>query len=383
MVNETTSKEVYLNPQFRYSGSSAQDDSRLRSSPVNYPAIGMEVADGDGDGKNEVFLLEDTHLRAYSFVNGQLQPKGEFVLPANNQALSVRSMPHASGNTWIIVNSIDAGGVPNAYILTWSGGHFTEVMGKVRWYLNVVKLPPLFKPVLIGQQANPPRLFQIGVFEMVRQGNTLVPGGRLNLPTEANLFSFTWLPPDKGEIGGERLIVLTKDENLRIYNAKLNRLAMTSEKFSGSSIGLEIDPSMPGLQRDDVTIPSIFYIPMRMLAIDLEREGVWKLLVNKPVSTAAQIFERYRSYPEAEIQTLFWDGVGLNLQWKTRRIKGTVVDYTLADANNDGILDLVVCVNTHPGALGAKSRRGMVLVYPLDVNMTNPNTPPDRSDITN
>ncbi|MDR2604654.1 MAG: VCBS repeat-containing protein, partial [Desulfovibrio sp.] len=382
MINETTNSEVYLNPQFRYSGSSTQDDSRLRSSPLNFSSVGMEVTDADGDGKNEIFLLDDRALHAYTFSAGQMQPKGEFRLPASNTCLNVRSMPHPSGKAWIIVNTVDSGGVPNAYILNWSNGQFSEVMSKVRWYLNVVKLPPNFRPTLIGQEANPPRLFRMGVHEMNRQGDTLVSGGQLNLPTEANVFSFTWLPASKGEIGGEKLIVLTRDESLRTYNSKLTRLAVTSEQYSGSAVGLAIDPSMPGMKHDNrQQLPSVFYIPMRMPAVDLERDGTWKLIVNRPISTAAQIFDRYRFFPQSEIHCLYWDGMGLNLQWKTRRIKGSMVDYTITDADNDGIPDLTVCVNTHPGALGVSSRRTMVLIYPLDISRTNPDTNPDKSDL--
>ncbi|MDR1686597.1 MAG: VCBS repeat-containing protein [Desulfovibrio sp.] len=382
MINETTNSEVYLNPQFRYAGSSTQDDSRLRSSPLNFSSVGMEVTDADGDGKNEIFLLDDRGLHAYTFSAGQMQPKGEFRLPANNTCLSVRSMPHASGKAWIIVNSVDSGGMPNAYILNWSNGQFSEVMSKVRWYLNVVKLPPNFRPTLIGQEANPPRLFRMGVHMMNRQGDTLVSGGQINLPTEANLFNFTWLPASKGEIGGEKLIVLTRDESLRTYNSKLNRMAVTSEHYSGSSVGLAIDPSMPGMKHDNrQQLPSVFYIPMRMPAVDLERDGTWKLIVNRPISTAAQIFDRYRFFPQSEIHCLYWDGMGLNLQWKTRRIKGSMVDYTITDADNDGIPDLTVCVNTHPGALGVSSRKTMVLIYPLDISRTNPDTRPDKSDL--
>ena len=120
---------------------------------------------------------------------------------------------------------------------------------------------------------------------------------------------------------------------------------------------------------------------MRMLAIDLERDGNYELLVNKPISTASEIFDRYRFFPQSEIHSLFWDGLGLNLQWKTRRIKGSMVDYTIGDANNDGIPDLVVCLNTHPGALGVKARKTVVMLYPLDVSRTDPATAVDRSDI--
>lgn len=126
---------------------------------------------------------------------------------------------------------------------------------------------------------------------------------------------------------------------------------------------------------------SIFYIPMRMLAVDFEHDGNYELIVNKPISTASEIFDRYRFFPQSEIHSLFWDGIGLNLQWKTRRIKGSMVDYTIADANNDGIPDLVTCLNTHPGALGVKARKTIIMLYPLDMSQTNPGAAVDKSDI--
>ena len=380
MVNETTPREVYLNPQFRYSGSSVQDDSRLRSQALTFPAIGMEVADIDGDGRNEILVLEDTKLHAYSFGVGKMDPLGSHDFAINSQCLTVRSLPRPSGRPWIIVTGVDTKGVPSSTILTYSGGGFREELKNIRWYLNVVKLPPDFLPVLVGQEAAPPQLFRPGVFEMVKNGDRLTPGRKINLPSEANVFNFSWMPPSRGDQNSEKLLVLTNREQIRVYGPKLARLAATSESYSGSAIGMEISPAVPGFKRDDVTLARVFYIPMRMLPADLERDGTWKVVVNKPISTASQIFDRYRSFPQSEIHSLYWDGIGLNLQWKTRRIKGSMVDYAVADANNDGIMDLVCCVNTHPGALGVKARRGMVLVYPLDTSQVAPITP-DKSDI--
>jgi len=383
VVNENSPKEVYLNPQFRYAGSSQEDESRLRSQALNFPAIGMEVVDADGDGKNEIFLLDDHTVRAFRFEkNNQLKQIGEHRFSLNSQCLNIRSVPRPSGKAWLVVTVIDQGGVPQSCVLTFDGASFKEEMKNIKHYLNVVKMPPDYLPKIIGQEASPPRLFRPNsLTEMIPQGGTLVPGGRLNLPPEANVFNFTWLPSSRGERDGQKLIVLTPSETLRVYNAKFSRLAETSESYSGASTGMEIDPSMPGLGRDDVTLPSVFYIPMRMVPYDLERDGNWELIVNRPISTASKIFDRYRYFPQSEIHSLFWDGLGLSLQWKTRRIKGSMVDYTIADANNSGIPSLVVCVNTHPGAIGASSRRAMVLLYPLDISLTAPGTAPDRSDL--
>ena len=49
------------------------------------------------------------------------------------------------------------------------------------------------------------------------------------------------------------------------------------------------------------------------------------------------------------------------------------------DFNNDGILDLVVGLNTSPD-LGVGSRQCIVTAYPLDVSQMNPNAPADLSD---
>ena len=374
-VNETSNRDVYLNPQFRYAGTTSEDESRLRSQSLNFSSIGMEVVDADGDRRNEVFLLDDRKIYAYRFEGTELRPLGEYAFPMTNQCLSVRSLPRPSGRAWIIVNAVDASGTPSATVLTFDGSNFSVEMKNVKFYLNVVKLPPAYTPVLVGQEAQPPRLFKGGVSEMVPQGKTLVPSKGVALPPDSNVFNFVWLPAGSGSSDGEKIITLNNSEQLRVHSNRFARISQTSENYSGSAVGLEIDPSMPGLGRDNVTLASMFYIPMRMLTVDLDRDGNHELVVNKPISTASQIFDRYRFFPQSEIHSLFWDGIGLNLQWKTRRIKGSMVDYAIADANNDGIPDLIACINTHPGALGVKARKTMVMVYPLDLSKTDPNTP--------
>ena len=382
MMNETSDKDVYLNPQFRYSGASAADDSRLRSQALPFTAIGMEVLDANGDGKNEIVLLSEYNLYAYSFENGQLKPIAEFQFPRALECLTLRALPRSTGKPWLIVNMIDDKGLPKSSILTLNGNQFVEEMKNVKYFLNVVKLPPDHMPVLIGQEAQPPRLFRPGVInEMAKQGDSLVPGKGIALPKDANVLNFTYLPGGRDERDGEKLIVLSEAERLRTYTTKGARLAESPEKYSGSAVGFEMNAAMRGMGKERVTIGDTYYMPMRMVPIDLEHDGNYELLVNKPISTASEIFDRYRFFPQSEIHSLFWDGVGMNLQWKTRRIKGSVVDFAVSDANNDGITDLVTCLNTHPGALGAKARKTIVVLYPLDLDKTNPGTAPSKSDI--
>lgn len=374
--NPNANQEVYLNPDFRYSGSTNVDESRMRTQALPFTALGMEVVDADGDGRNEVFLLEDSALHAYRFNGDQLDPIAKYDLPKTSTILNIRSLPSRSGRASLILNIVDSSNMPQSRILTFNGSAFQEEMKNIKFLLNVAKLPPDFQPVLIGQRLQQPKLFHGGVYEMVKMGGEFSTGKRIDLPSGGNVLNFAFIPAGKENANAEKVAVLTESEKLSIYTNTTNpsRLWISEESFSGSARGLEIDSTMPGMSKDTVTLNSFYYMPMRMLAVDLERDGNFELILNKPISTASTIFDRYRFFPQAEIHSLFWDGLGMNIQWKTRRIKGSMADYAIVDANNDGILDLVCCINTHPGALGVQSRKCIVIVYPLDLDSTASST---------
>ncbi len=371
--NETTQAGVYLNPQFRYQGA---DGARLRSQSMPFVASGIAVADVTGDGNNDVVLLEESAVHVYSWQNGQLMPISSFDLPNNYEALRVRTIDlNRDGAEELIVAMADPEeSIGMSFILDARGGEIREVLRERKVFLSVTRLLPDMMPRLIGQRSDHQRIFsRSGVFEMEKQGNSLVQGAPLNLPSKANVFNFAWLPGSENE--SEKLIVLSGDERLLTFSSKGDEMAESDETYSGSATYINEQTNLPGLGRVTDDIFNQYFIPMNMEVTDLDANGTWELLVNKPVSIAAMFFERYRFFPEGEIQSLTWDGIGLSLLWKTRRIKGSVADFTVSDINNDGITDLIVCVNTHPGALNLKSRKSMVIVYPLDTSKTDPNTP--------
>lgn len=380
--NETTPQQVYINPQFRYSGSNA-DESRLRSQTLNFASVGMEICDAIGNGKPQMFLLEERVLHAYEIqADYQVKPLASLELPASQYALSLRSIHlDNSHRASIIVNTKDEREDLFVRVFSFDGQSFKEEARGLSLYLNVVNFPPHFKPQLIGQRANPPKLFVPGVREATIKNGKVQFGNRLNLPLkDFNVFNFSYIPAGMDKNDAMKMVVLDEDEHLRLYSEKGSRMFTSEEKYSGSVQGIYVDASMPGMGLEHVTQGQTYYIPMRMLAVDLDSDGNYELIVNKPITTAGLIFSGYRSFPQSEIHSLQWDGMGLALVWKTRRIKGSVVDYTITDANRDGVLDLVLCVNTHPGALGAAARKTMIVAYPLDLSKADPGTKPSFSE---
>ena len=383
VTNETGQQQVYLNPQFRYQGAGAEDGSRLRTQRLPYNMVDMAVGDFNGDGKNEVAILSDHDLRIYAWpTNGQLKLLGETVVSRTNNNFSMRAIDLNRDRSMalVVATTEETSNRPYSFIYSFKGNKFSTVAERIPYFVSVMRVPPTYAPTLVGQAWDSLKLFAPGVRIMTKQDGKFTMGTRLDLPTGATVFNCVWLPAGKNG-KGEQLVMLTEDERIKLFQGHGNTLVHTTmERYSGSATGMDHYKGMPGLGVDkNYQLPGKYFAPMRLIAADIGNTGDYTLLVNKPISTAAQFFDRYRFFPQGEIHALYWDGVGLGLKWKTRRIRGSVAEVDLGDVNNDGILDLVVGLNTSPD-LGIGSRQCMITAYPLDVSATNPNVPADLSD---
>ena len=373
VMNEDGVRDVYLNPNIRYAGNT-DDSGTTRTPTLPFPSVDFEVFDLDGDGLNEIAILGEHTIYVYRFENGQMKELASESIRLMDNLLSVRVFNDGSGRPKIIVNAQDDRAAASTYVYSYDGNSLNQEVRSLKYYMNVVKLPHENRNMLVGQSGDVQRVFKGDVYEMTKGSGTYVESTALSLPEKVNSLNFVWLP-DREAV--ELLVCLTPEERLRVFGKGGNRIFETEEKYSGSYVGIEQTSQIRGMGKDTKYLPDKYFIPQRMLVADLEGRGEYTILINKPISTAAQIFERYRFFPQGEIHALYWDGIGLNLKWKTRRIRGSVTNISLADFNNDGILDLVVGLNTHPGAVGLSQRKTMIMAYPLDLNMTDPNTAPD------
>ena len=382
MSNEVDAANVYLNPEIRYEGYTGSD-AYIRAQALQFPSVGFAVDDVDLDGKNEIIVLEEHRIHVYTYQDGKLKQlaEQEFSYMVNCLAVAVAKVD--KGLPKLVIAGQDDRGGPSSIVATYMNGAINIEAEKIRYYLSATKEPGSMRPMIIGQAAEPSsNKFKPGVYEMILNADgSMMTASPLDLPKDATVFSFTYLPG--GSKDEDHLVVLSPEERLRVYTMSGSRLAETEEKYSGAAVGFPMTKDIKGLGPDRNFIPDTYYIPLPMLPCDLDGDGRFELIVNRPISTAAQFFPNYRFYPQGEIHAMYWDGIGLSLAWKTRRIKGSVLGLSLADFNNDGVLDLVVCVNTHPGTLGVAARKTVVQAYPLDLTKTDPNTQPYNSQLDN
>jgi len=363
VVNQTNANQkVYLNPNFRYAGPS-DTPGVWRSQSLPMVSGGIAVADVDGDGQNEVIIMGRSTIEAFKYKDRQLLPITKFETAPNLKLLHVSCLDiNGDGKSEIIV-STSYFKEPRSFILAMDGGRLHEVYRDIKLYLNVAAVPPDFTRLLVGSKGEPKDLFVRGVHNVIFSGGQPVLSSRLPLPEKANPFNFSYLP----EKSGYKVLINDDKDHIIVFTAKGERVAATEEQFCGSAIGLEHDDLMAPMTAPTADyLWNYYYIPLPMIVANLNKDGRYDVLVSKNISAAAQFFETFRTFSQGEIHSLYWDGVGMNLLWKTRRIKGTITGYTLADIDNDGQKELVVCINTWPGAAGLSARRTIVLAYKLD-----------------
>jgi len=357
-----------MNPQFRYEGG-AETPGRWQSQSLRFPSVGMVAGDFVGDKKNRVIIAETNTLHAYEFFQNTLKPIGDIKLGMRTKILrvSLYDMDH-DGKEEIIASGLDdpeGNAEPRTFIFRFNNGKFEEFMPPQKLYLSVVRTPPTYMPTLIGQKkGNHGPFDEYGASEMYYQNGSLQAVRRINLPVGGNLFNFAYLPDGNSF----KLVMLNEYSYLKVFSADLEPQFSQEEGYNSSNSYIIIDERLPGMDSGtrDTGVEDFYYVPIRMIPVSFEANGKYELLANKDISVAAQIFKKFRRFSQGEVHSLFWDGVGMSLAWKTRRIKGTVVDLGLADLKNSGHQQLIVCVNSYTGAVGASQEKTVVITYDLN-----------------
>ncbi len=354
-----------LNPAFEYMkgmGGAGSEMGYTRTQSLPYEMVGMDVGDANGDGKNEVFILSYHKVYAYLLINNKLKEIGEYEFGKNIMGLNINLFDsNRDGYCEVFISAIDTEGDPSSLVLTFKNNKFRIKEKRLKFYINVKRIPPDYSKRIVGQGPGIGRIFSPGVHEIISMSGKYSLGPKINLPQQANVFNFAYLP----EKDSYKIVVVNDYNDLKVFNEDLQTLYKTSTKYAGSSINIVSSNALPGLGEVVTDPKNMYYLPTRLLPYDLERDGKFEIIVAHNISVASMIFSRYRDFPEGEIHALIWDGVGLSIKWKTRTIKGSIMDYGIKDIDNDSKKELYVGINTYPGPIGFRKKRTIVLIYKL------------------
>jgi hypothetical protein len=348
-------------PSYFEKQSSRGEPGRWRSRRFSFESRGLRVGDGDGDGSKEIFILTKDTVYACTKRQGKLEMLGEHSVSRRLECLNLNLIDlDGDADMELVVSAVQDEEDMHSFILDYRNGQLQILQEGIVNFLNVVKQPPSYEPVLLGQSYNPSRLFHGSVHTLTLKQGGLKATDTVQLPENVNVSNLAYLPVGNGY----KIVAVDIFSKLKVFTPGGEVQYASNEKYAASTVKLKENPNLPGVE-DVYETQKFHYIPSRLLPGDFNKDGQYELMVNRNISIAADLLPRFRHYPKGEIHSLYWDGMGLSLDWKTKTIQGTVVDYGIADMDNNGSRELYVSVNTYPGLSNLKEVKTIIMAYSI------------------
>ena len=288
---------------------------------------GVDAGDVDGDGLNEILLIDNKSLWVYKQAGGRLRLFRKIEAHKNDNFLTLDVADlNRNGLSEIIVSNLRSGTL-NSFILEFEERNIKKISDRQRWFFRVID-HPVKGPTLVGQKMSVSRRPIGGIYPFVWEGQTF-------RPEEKPLVSGHKIPVfglTIGEVGGRgevNIIYMDYQDRLRVLNQEGGNLWESGEHYGGSDIYYSL-----GSAGSD-TAEKRVYLPPRLLVKDLDGDGKSEVIVSRN-TFQLNIVEKLRRYDRARLVDLVWQGMGLVESWETPEIAGYISDYQIRDIDNDG-----------------------------------------------
>ena len=311
-----------------------------KSQKFPFEIKGLDIADVDGDGQNEIVLMDKHTLWIYKYAEERLRLFRKLRGRINRDFLTLDVADvNGNGTAEIFVTSV-VGEDLSSFILEHEGDRFKRISDKNRWYFRVLDLPEK-GPTLLGQKMGSEETFSGPIYQFSWKGKKFARGKKLKLPKQTPLFGLA-IADITGD-GSEEIIQFDYADHLKVLSMDGKDLLYRSRTSYGGSDNFFDRESVPEWDRSD-RVAKRFYLPGRILVLDSNGDGRVEVIVNKNHFSTGRLFQRLRPYDKGQVYDLAWDGMMLAENWRTKEIPGYVADYQVRDFDNDGEVELVVAM---------------------------------------
>jgi len=311
-----------------------------KSQKFPFEIKGLDIADVDGDGQNEIVFMDKNTLWIYQYIEERLRLFGKLRGTANQNFLTL-DVADVNGNgiAEIFVTSV-AGEDLNSFILEYEENGFRKISDRNGWYFRVLDLPRK-GPTLLGQKMGMEESFSGPIYQFLWKKNTFAKDEKLKLPKETQLLGLA-IADITGD-GKDEIIRFDSGDHLRVLSTDgKDLLYKTSSRYGGSGNFFDRESVSDMLPRDHIA--KRVYLPGRIVLLDLDEDGKIEVIVNKNHFATGRLIERFRAFDRGEVYDLAWDGMMLAEHWRTKEIPGYIADYQVKDFDNDGERELVVAM---------------------------------------
>ena len=297
--------------------------SSWQSEKISEKVRAMDAADLNGDGEQEIVLVQMGSIAIYHCNNGRFEQVTE-------QLISDYLTPHAVGLADLDGNglleiyiSANIGDKPSSLVLEWDGSDIHTLYEKIPYYIRLgTNLEG--KQILIGQNGSNKGITGRSFCQLIRSqdGSLLAETNPFTVPEAFNLFDFIRVDLDKN--GTLEFVGLTVDNRLVVMDQAGTLLWASVSGYGASKLFL--GATEENMEED--FMPR--YLHTRLIARDLDGDGTPEIIVGRNrISSTVKYFHRLRFFKGSSINALLWDGSGMTTFWETKMIPGYLVDYQL------------------------------------------------------
>ncbi len=299
-------------------------DRVWRSQELNILAIGMGVGDVDGDGANEIVLIDPDTVYLYRFSSAKMELLAEYsARPLELKSVDVAKL-RKQGPARIYVTAQNRGSI-SSFVLEYRDRKLTPVVQDFPYYLRLIHYPTQ-GPILLGQKKGLSRLYDGPVYRLSDKGDDLEVLGRFGVPLKIPVFGFAI-----GDFQGKHtplIAVYDKEDHLRVYEPDGKRLFLSKDYYGGSDVLLRMaGPEQTAIrEREDLERESTYFRP-RIMSFD--RGAEHEILVIAHSSKTMRLLGRTRMFEEGQVTALVWNGDALEEKWTTPKVQGMITDFAI------------------------------------------------------
>ena len=311
-----------------------------QSFPFPFRIAGMAIGDVDGDGRNEIVLMEEKSLSIYRYEEGfKLLKKIDGARVKQNLAVDVGDIDK-DGKAEIFVTSYegDLYGEKwrlSSFVVAFKDGDFKVVASDLDWFLRVVNWGDR-GPVLLGQGRLQNVAFAETIYEMGWDGKKYKDIRKAPLPKIYSIYGFT---PFVHE-GKTNYFFIDSDFRGKVVDAR-GTLIWKSQGAYGSGVSFRIKPlpsSAPAGTSGEGD--EWAYVNTRVIS-----RGSEVLIIQNIPSTLGGFLKRGTTYLSGNVQSLVWSGAMFQPTWQTPVITGYLADFQTQAIDGQKGTQLVLAVN--------------------------------------
>lgn len=324
LIAAAASSELSTKP----SRTAGQSEKVWRSQELNMLAVGMSCGDVDGDGQNEIAVIDPHTVSVFRLSSDKLVPLAEYSAnPLELKSVDVAAI-RKQGPARIYISAQNRGAV-SSFVLEYRKGALIPVIQNIDYFLRVIDYPT-HGPILLGQKKGMGRMFDGPVFRMADKGDELIADSRFGVPLKIPIFGFTI-----GDFTGQRtplIAVYDRNDHLRIYQPDGKRLYVSKGFFGGSDVLLRWHGPEKQMgadsRRTDSDLEDVYFRP-RIRSYDLYGDRRYEILAISHSSKTMRFLSRSKMLEEGQIICLSWNGDALDERWATPKIEGMITDFEI------------------------------------------------------